>query len=114
MTDATESCGNCGATLSDVTSIEAPSRRLICTNPQCRSLDRVTLAREFGPALLRALGVDPQGVIGVTIDFQAGQEVKLTIRHIVRSGQADKLVKAIEQFGLRAPLPVATESPNGQ
>jgi len=93
MTDATESCGNCGATLSDVTSIEAPSRRLICTNPQC---------------------VDPQGVIGVTIDFQAGQEVKLTIRHIVRSGQADKLVKAIEQFGLRAPLPVATESPNGQ
>jgi hypothetical protein len=102
--DDQEKCSLCGGELQDVTSIAGSVRRLECENPTCASRDRLALGREFGTPLLLALGVNPRDVSGFTLEVNAGDAVRLTVRRNVRSGQGSALVTVIEQCGLRVPI----------
>lgn len=101
--DDSEKCSSCGGKLLDFTPISGAAKRLECGNPQCAGRDRLAMAREFGTPLLLALGVNPQGVQGFTLEVNAGDAIALTVRRTVRRSQAGALVQTVEQCGLRVP-----------
>lgn len=97
-------CERCGAPLSDITSMADTAQRFAC----CDCSAPVT-AYGFGPVLLKALGLEGQRVVGLTLDMEAGGVVQLTLRRLLPGYEADALAQAVAEQHFQL-VPAATDA----